>query len=174
MVLISWLLACAPKGPPVAAANPTPVDLVLVAEDQGDSAPRDVPPTAATRIGQLAADRNLLPRPITASVWSEAFASRETVEQRLAFAGAQPGASSATVLVTVEPGYFGIVSGRYRWTVDVDVALHAPDADAARHFQVPVLLTWDHEREDAAINAALPLIAREIELQLDRWLGTAN
>jgi hypothetical protein len=174
MVLIHALLACGPKAAPVAAAQPTPLDLVLVAEDQGDHAPRDVPPAAASRIGQVAADRNLLPRPITASAWSTAFASRETAAQRLAWAAEQPSAAPATLVVSVEPSYFGIVAGRYRWTVDVDLALRAGDADQAEHLRVPVLLTWDHEREDAAIDAALPLIERAVEAELDRWLVAAK
>jgi hypothetical protein len=171
MVLIAWLFACGPKAAPIAAAEPTPIDLVLVAEEPGDSPPRDVPPRAASRIGQVAAEYNLIPRAVDAGTWSEAFAARETAEQRVAWAREQPGAAPNVLVISVVPTYFGFVAGRYRWTVSVASTLQAAGApEQAERFEVPVLLTWDHEREDAAIDAALPLIEREVADQIEGWL----
>lgn len=175
MVLIGLMLACAPKSPPLSAATPTPLDLVLVAEVPGEPAPRDVPAHVASRIGELATVRNLVPKQVPASAWSSAFASRETAGQRVGWALEQPGSSGATLVVSVMPTYFGFVAGRYRWTVAVESTLRAGDSpEQSERVEVPVLLTWDHEREDAAIIAALPLIEREIADQLDRWLGAAQ
>jgi hypothetical protein len=63
------------------------------------------------------------------------------------------------------------MAGRYRWTVDVTLALRGVGAPEDRTFTVPVALVYDHERELAAVDAAAPAIASELREVLDHALS---
>jgi hypothetical protein len=174
MVLIFALLACAPKAPEVSAATPLPIDVALVAAPMGDAPPGDAPARLADGVDALLSARNLVPRRVEASSWGEAFAGKRVATQRMSWLTEREGHGSAVLLVSLEPRYFGFVSGRYRWSVQVEIVVQ--DASRPEHavvdtFEVPALLTWDHEREDAAIAAASPVIERRIAERVEDWLG---
>jgi len=41
-------------------------------------------------------------------------------------------------------------------------------------FEVPVFLLYDHQREDAAFEQALPVVERQLGELLDRWIETSD
>lgn len=175
MVLALLLaLGCGPKTPVEAATTPIPVDVALVASPMGSTEPRDAPERLAESVDALLTERNLVPRRIPASEWGAEFADRRLLDQRAAWLAERPGHGDAVLLVDLEPRYFGFFSGRYRWSVTVGLTLRdltRPDHVVTDTFEVPALLTWDHEREDAAIEAASVLIRKRIEDRVEDWLG---
>ena len=178
MVLMSrlsllFLFACAPKKPVVGAASPILVDLALVASPMAGE-PVDAPVALAAGISALLTERNLLPTLVSASEWAAVFAGRRLPDQRAAWLAERPGHAPTVLLVALEPRYFGFVNGRYRWSVTVELVLRdlgRPDHTVTDRFEVPALLTWDHEREDAAIDAASVVIRERISNRVDDWLG---
>ncbi len=111
---------------------------------------------------------------VCASEWGAEFTGRRLLDQRAGWLAERPGHGDALLLVDLQPRYFGFFSGRYRWSVTVGVTLRdlsRPDHVVTDSFEVPALLTWDHEREDAAIEAASVVIRKRIEDRVEDWLG---
>jgi len=75
------------------------------------------------------------------------------------------------LLVETRPVYYSELNGQYRWTVDVSITLGGASALYSRNFEVPVFLRYHHEREADAVNAASPVVARQVGEMLDAWLG---
>lgn len=95
-----------------------------------------------------------------------ALASARNADARLAALGDGP-----VLLVEAAPRFSSQMAGRYRWTVDVTLALRGVGAPEDRTFTVPVALVYDHERELAAVDAAAPAIASELREVLDHALS---
>ena len=74
-----------------------------------------------------------------------------------------------SLLVESEVAYYSLLSGRYRWTVDVTLTL--VPAGLTDHFEVPVFLEFQHEREAEALAAATPVITRHVDDLIDDWLS---
>jgi hypothetical protein len=78
------------------------------------------------------------------------------------------------VIVAAEAHFYSQIEGRLRWTVAVDLLLAtpgAPERPVVHHFEVPVFLQFLHEKEDAAVEAAAPVIARQVASHAGAWLG---
>lgn len=173
MVLIA-LWGCAPKAPAVSATAPVAVDVAWVAAPMGDLPPRDAPAALADALEPLLRARNLQPVRVPAAEWAAPFDARDLPEQRASWLAARAGAADAVLLADLSPRYFGFVNGRYRWTVTAELWLvdpHAPTHTVTDRFEVPTYLTWDHERDDAALLAAAPLIGRHLEDLAEDWIG---
>jgi hypothetical protein len=77
------------------------------------------------------------------------------------------------LLVETEARWYSQIAGRFRWTVSVDLSLGevgAPEESVHQHFEVPVALLFDHQREADAINEATSVIQRRLGELMDLWL----
>jgi hypothetical protein len=175
-MVLTLVIACAPKASPQAAAVATPVDVAVVESTLGDAPVREAPDAFASAIADVLKDRNFVPKALAADAWAEPFSSRRSAPARVGWLAERQGAGPVIALVNVEPSFFALIDGRYRWTVAVDVAIREvarPAHEVDDHFEVPVLLTWDHEREDAAVNAGISVIERRVASDVEEWLGAA-
>ena len=177
MVLSLWLLACTPKHPPVVAASPIATDVVVVQDQLDQRGVTAGPPALQDGVRELLGRHALTAMPVPPETWQEAFGSRRTESQRLAWMTERSGASPALLLVETRAEFYSQMNGRYRWTVEVRTSLRSTakaEQLASDSFSVPVFLDFDHEREDAAIAAAVPVIQHHLELMVENWLGGLN
>jgi len=172
-ILLALLLTagCLKPQPAQTAASPAPLRLVTALGSYDDPTIRDLPDDAVERIAEELTARNLTPEPV--GVFAEAFATHRGVEGRLRVLE-EAGIAQPLLLVGCAPRYDTQVNGRFRWSVDCEVALAAPDVvggtirtelDAAAH---PV---YYHQREAAAVSEVSALLARKVGLVLDQWLA---
>jgi hypothetical protein len=163
--MVLMLLACLPKsGGEVTQAESIETRLVVVAESVGDRSVKAAPVALSESLISMLAEHKL---PATAvGGWEEVFQSKRTASARLAWLVEQGG--EAQLVVSVLPEFYSLLSGRYRWTVGVEAVLgiHG-EVRAESQFEVPVFLDYDHEREEAAIVAAVPVIVRRVEGMLE-------
>lgn len=161
-----WFLltsACLKPPAPVQAPSPLDVRVVAVVSSYAGEAPSAAGEELRDELTAEVAAHGLKP---AASEDPAVLAAPDT-ESRLMALGAGP-----LVLVEAAPRYSSQMAGRYRWTVDVTLSLAGLGDASSRAFHVPVALVYDHEREQAAADAAAPAIARELREALDEALRT--
>lgn len=173
-MVLMLLFACLPKQAPVQSLSPLPTDLVAVANLLESRDVRDGPAALYSAMEGLLQQRNLLPQRVEPEIWTAEFANRRSPGQRVLFLAERGPTERVVLLVDTTASFYSQMSGRYRWTVAVDAQVRAAPADKnplSVQFEVPVFLDFDHEREDAAIAAAVPVIQHRLASLLDEWLG---
>lgn len=182
MVLIRTLLLCAvvavaaciPRAPIPQAPTRIPVAVVAVLGSVEDRSVQAAPEALTRRLVQSVEARNLVAVPDAPAGLLDAFADRRATAQRLGWLVEHHPTPELYLLVEAEARYYSQLEGRYRWTVEVHSAL-APrqnlDGALSSQIEVPVFLQFHHEREAAALEAAAPVIQRQVEALLDGAVG---
>lgn len=175
-VLVATPLAgCLSKNKEVVRA-PTPMS-IAVAGVLGFADRRDVealPQDLVDRIGTLLESRNLQPRAVPPTTYTEVFQRRRATPHRLAHLVENTSDTELIFLVETEPRFYSQLSGRYRWTVSMALTLAprgSPEEAVTSEVKVPVFLQFYHQKEHAAIEAATPLVERHVGYLLDEYLG---
>lgn len=175
-LLLSALLAiaagCIPHTPPVQAPAPMPTALVAVltrADEGGGSTVGTVADPVQHALEAVLKAHNL--DAIRDPNAVAAFGSRRSTALRLGWMGSALNEVPLMVLVEAEARFFSQLGGQYRWTVAVSVSVQARDgAPTTDSFEVPVFLSYDHEAEPEALDAALPVIEQRLGALLDNAL----
>lgn len=172
-LILSVLLGCAPKAGVVQAPSPMDVAFVGSLEPLDEPQVQPLPDLVRERLEQQARARNLSLVPVDASAWEEAFTKGRTTRYRVDHVAA--GTQAPLVLVVETFARYGSqLNGRYRWTVQVTASV-APSDDVEQlvssDFNVPVFLQYHHEGEAEAVQAAAPVIERQVGYLLDQVLG---
>lgn len=167
MVLILAALGCVARHEPVRADTPTPIDVVPVLAGVDDPAVTDAPERLDEALVQTLSAHNLQPTLVPADRWTQAFVTTRDTPRRVEHLAPK----GNLLLVETEAAYFSQLNGRYRWTVDVTLTL--VPAGLSDTFEVPVFLEFQHEREEQALAAATPVIARHVGDLVDDWLAGA-
>lgn len=107
-------------------------------------------------------------------------ASRRSLEEACRLRGlavTTPGEAPVEMQISAQARWYAQLAGRYRWTVETQLRLIRPGSDeviSETSFEVPVFLLYDHQREDAAFEEALPVVERQLGDLLDRWIEAAD
>ncbi|MCB9677112.1 MAG: hypothetical protein H6737_18490 [Alphaproteobacteria bacterium] len=161
-ILLALLLAGCPKPTTLQAPAPVPVRVGSVLESATEG-PVEADTTALDAIVAEIEARNLTPVAVEVS-----GPHRKRLEML-----AQGASGGVILLVESTARYSTQMNGRYRWTVEVEAKLADPEAldeAAVESFTVPVHLLYAHERENDALIAATPSIARRVGALLDDWI----
>lgn len=174
--------ACLKAGPVVPSPERQVVAVGTVLASTESDALTSGPSVVVDRLLTEVSRRNLNPIRVDQAALLTSYASHRQPRQRTAIlAEAAIKADSANktsatqgasliLLIDTEARFDVQVNGRYRWTVDVDLALGGaslPEAALTDHFTVPVHLVYQHEGADRAMEDAAPMIARRLGLLLD-------
>lgn len=172
-LILAALLACIPKTGPVQAPTPMDVAFVGALEPLDDPTVQALPDSVQERLVEQLQARNLRPVAVDASTWEGAFTKGRTTRFRVAHVAL--GTQAPLVLVVETFARYGSqLNGRYRWTVQVTASLapaDKPEDAVTSEFSVPVFLQYHHEQEAAAVDAAAPVIERQVGHLLDQVLG---
>ncbi|MCB9796445.1 MAG: hypothetical protein H6741_27430 [Alphaproteobacteria bacterium] len=168
------LAGCLPKqGGLVVAPQATETSICAVLQRLDSGGLEPVPAALAERLDAQLTARNLTPKDTSAAA-VPTFSTRQTTPQRLAWMAQQDGAGELLVLVATQVEFYSQMSGRWRWTVSVELTV-APKADLGQavssSFTVPVFMQFHHEREPEALVEASPVIERELGYLLDQVLS---
>jgi len=171
MVLIFIALAlagCIHQAPPQRSPQAAPLAAVLLI-DRADSADA-LPAEVQERIEQEIAQRNLEARSLDAS----ALGGTRNTQQRLAqLARVSPDAPWLLLLET-RVVYYDLLQGRFRWIVYGRATVARRDdlnGAASSEFEVPVFLSYEHEKEPEALRAAARALADRTGALIDNVLS---
>jgi hypothetical protein len=170
MVLILLTAACLKPSPPLQTGAGRPLRVVNLLDAADDGPTRDTPDRFDSAVLTEASRRSLVPALVQEPRPLEPLTATRETAPRVRLLAPDP-AAGAVLLVETRPVYYSELNGQYRWTVGVVVTLAGAETPYTRSFDVPVFLQYHHEREDEAVNAASPVVARQVGEVLDAWLG---
>jgi hypothetical protein len=173
MVLVLLLSGCIKPAPPATTGGGRTLTVIGVM-DVADARPaEDTPVRFDTAILGAVGARNLVPNLVeSADRLAPLTPNRDTAPRLRALA--DEAGNGPLLLVETRPVYYSELNGQYRWTVGVDVTLAGAPSPFSAHFDVPVFLRYHHEREEEAVDAASPVVARKVGEVLDAWLGSGG
>jgi len=174
VVLIAAAVSCIPK--PKGIQAPTPLDVVVVAAVSYPDQPEitGVPDDVAAVILEVVQAHNLQPEMLAEVDFAETFAAKRRTLHRVGYLSEHHANTDLLLLVEAEPRYFSLLSGRYRWTVDATLSLvppGQPDVAVTTEVSFPLFMEFHHEREEAVLQAAAPVLERHLGHLLDEYLG---
>lgn len=175
-LLFAAAAGCVPKSELLTAKDPVPVSVALVVEPAEGRAPLDPPEAVAAAVDAVLSARKLTPTRVNAASWAEVFTNKRTSAQRLGWLVEQPG-QTLVMLVETHASYYSEMNGRYRWTVSTNATLVPRDRPAeavTSSFEIPVFLNFYHQKEDAALEAAVPVLSRRLGELVDAWLSAQS
>ena len=168
------LVACAPTSAPLQAETPTPVSVATAAGSVESRELTAVPEALSAALLTTLESRNLQPTLVAFDTYGPAFDKHRTTPARLRQLVETGADSPLLVLCEATPRFDTQMNGRFRWVVDVTLSVARPDQlDLAtvETFDVPVFLSFHHERESEALGAAAPIVQRRLGRLLDGVLG---
>jgi hypothetical protein len=88
---------------------------------------------------------------------------RQALEARLAGHEGGTATEKATLKIDIHAQSFSQIQGRYRWVITGSMHLELGEVREGLAFSFPVFLNHPHEREEAAMLAAMPMLERRVE-----------
>jgi glycosidase len=172
LTLLLGLASCM-KAPPVQRlSTPSPMAVAIV-HDHG-SALGAVPEALRSQIQSTLEARNLVIQEVPQPQYESAFIRKRSTRDRLQTFAGLIGDAPLSMLVETRAEYYSQLNGRYRWTVYVKFSLaKAGDPGPANvsSFSLPVMLSFDHQREEDALAYAAGPVARKLGQELDDFLA---
>ncbi len=192
IVLAAVLLGagCIPRIPVQRLPKLTPIAVAYVADPSfaGDST--TAPDKLKAAIAEVLAERNLQPVEVpletvknTKLTDARMASIRESPGPALSSGGAQnshgepvePRASEPPFILLIElrVHFFSQLDGRYRWEVGTALTVERRNGTQVKDaFEVPVVLMFDHEKQEAAMVAATPDIGNRLAVLIDGLLAS--
>lgn len=141
-------------------------------DDNANLSSQAIPDAIAQALVKPIADRNLTVKNIAfENVESQITLTRDTSRRSQILAQT---AQNAQILFIneIETEFYSVLSGRYRWNVNVKLSIYDLSTGDALHdaFTIPAVLMYAHEKGDDAINAASADIQRHAGSLVDRFL----
>ncbi len=164
--MVLSLLACIGRGAPQAAADGTTLRVVSIVESVATGEVLAAPSALLDSVQQTTSARGIAGANFDIIPVLEPFSRHRDTRSRI---GLLPPYSGATLFVETQPSFYSEMNGKYRWTVRVRLTVSPSDYNDT--FDVPVFLQFYHERDEAAVAAAAPVIARHTAQLLDAWLA---
>ncbi|MDX9721078.1 MAG: alpha-amylase family glycosyl hydrolase [Myxococcota bacterium] len=173
-VLGALLSACLGQTPRVVYEKAVSIDLMMLRDDTASKSSAALPEQLSQAISEELSVRNLKARAVAFADFEEDALQVRDSERRLARFAEQRGDAELVVLVETRAVFYSQLSGRYRWTVYAKLSVadrNAPDSALVESFDLPAVLTYDHEREDDALELVGPELARRVGLLVDAYLS---
>lgn len=180
MVLRNWMwlcvvlamAACIKEQPVHRLSSPTKISVAFI-HDQGGGL-LEVPAAYKKEITNSLSTRNLVFSELAQEHFAGEFGRKRDSRDRLAAVAARAGDAPLVLLVETHADFYSQLNGRFRWTVHTKLSLAKPDKlqeATVVSFTLPVTLSFDHERELAAVTASAHPVARKLSHQLDDFLA---
>ena len=165
-------LGCVSQTPVPKYSGDIAVAVFNTHDDNANLSSQAIPDAIAQALVKPIADRNLTVKNIAfENVESQITLTRDTSRRSQILAQT---AQNAQILFIneIETEFYSVLSGRYRWNVNVKLSIYDLSTGDALHdaFTIPAVLMYAHEKGDDAITAASADIQRHAGSLVDRFL----
>ena len=154
MVLIYFLIACLKNPTVTKSPNIQQWPTWMVLEMETD---QSVPTSVSIRLQDVAQQHNIQLQSQSVPTEFEALKIIKT-------------ATSPLLIVESKADFYAQVNGRFRWEVQVNMTLYDGKAHHEQQFTIPVFHQFHHQRQEEALEAALPAIERKLHAMLNEHL----
>ena len=163
--LLLALAACAPKTGNFTPHTGSTLTMAMVQDHLGEVDVTGVSDAAQAPVLAALERTGFLASTMNASQFANPFSDRRATPHRTAWLVDNKGDAKFILLLETQAEYGSHLNGRYRWIVSTQLVLQNTsnsDAPLTAEFDVPVFLRFHHQKEDAAITQAAPMIARRV------------
>ncbi len=170
MTTVILLSGCLSKPDPQRLPQSTDVATVFVVSFPDRPAVVGVPDAVVTAVTKELAERNI--RPVVQAP-PPAFERKRSTDDRLEIV-ASNASTPFVLLVEARVSYYSLISGRYRWDIDVKTTVAATDApqDAeSEQSDLAAFVDYDHQDHVEALEYAATPIARRVSRVVDGFLA---
>jgi hypothetical protein len=167
-------ISCLPKQGRIQAPASTTLTIVPAVSYPDRMDVDGVPDDLAAVLRDVAEARNLQVSMLDAGQFGAEFAAKRNTLHRLDWLAERHGDDDLLLLIEIQPRFFSLLSGRYRWTVEATLSLMPRgklEETVTATAQFPVFMEFHHEREPAVLSAAAAILERHVGYLLDEVLG---
>ena len=154
MVLIYFLMACLKSPAIIESTTVEQWPTWMVLEMENDQA---FPITVAERLINVAKQHNIRLESQDIPTEFEAFKITHT-------------ATAPLLIVESRAEFYAQVNGRFRWEVHMNILIYDGQTHHEEHFTIPVFHQFHHQRQQEALEAALPSLERKLHAMLNEYL----
>lgn len=170
VLFVLVVAGCMPRVPRQRLAAPAPLALGIVVDPDRSGELFSVPETLRDGLTAELREHNFDPQDVPLT----AFGARRLSEARLA-ALKDVTQTPWLALVELRARFFSQMEGRYRWEVSAKVTVTRREgAGASDTFVLPVMLSFEHEKEADALSAASADLATRLGALIDGLLQGAS
>lgn len=167
IVAVLLSLSCMPKVPRQRLENATPIVVGYIVDPTYSGDATTAPDSLKDAIAKALEERNLS---VVEAPFEVLNGQRITDTRKAALKAHQPDAPYF-LLVELRVHFFSQLDGRYRWEVSAGLTASKTGGVESRDgFELPVILQYSHEKQNAAINAAASDIAGRLGGLIDGLL----
>lgn len=164
---------CVQRSPPVKLAQPAVALGAFVLDSERPAPAVDVPRELKDATSKVLWRRNLELDPLSFEKAAPLFGRVQNSQERLQQLPLLGKEAPFYVLVETRAVFFSQLGGRYRWNVYAKISVQrhgSAEAPVTAELDVPVFLSFDHERETDAVRAAAWAIAERAGALFDSFL----
>jgi glycosidase len=166
------MLGCLKPLPVIRLSRPTPIAVAYLRDDALKNLIYDVPQNLPELVGKQLATRNLVQQVVPLTRFKAAFDRLRDSGRRQDYLTRLAGDGDALVLVETKVLFYSQLSGRYKWTVHVKLAIRdlaKPETSIVRELEAPAFMTFDHEREAEALASVAGVVAKGVASLVDAY-----
>lgn len=176
LVVALTLVACIKPPETAKLAQPAGVTTawVMTYPDRPEVSP--VPDAVDEAIVETLGARNLQSRPVPFDTIAEPFQRKRSTDDRLALLAGHSD-QPFVMLVETRARYYSLLSGRFRWNVDLKATIAATNDLQDRetqNWELAAFLDFDHQNEVEALEYSAATIANRIGRLTDQFLGALD
>jgi hypothetical protein len=161
--------ACIPRIPVQRLPAATPIAVAYVVDPSFAGDATTAPDQLKAAVTEALAERNLQPVEMPLEVVRKA----RLTDSRMASMREANTDAPFLLLVELRVQFFSALDGRYRWEVGTSLTAERRAGTQVKDpFEVPIVLMYDHEKQDAAMIAAAPDISSRLGVLLDGLLAS--
>ena len=169
------LSGCVQAKPAPRLAQPAAVRTAYVLTYANKPDVAGVPQVVSDEIGAALGVRNLQPRAADVATLAAEYERKRATDDRLALLAEQAAAAGEPFVLLVEttPRYYSLLSGRYRWDVDVRVTFAATDSPTSaqsQDWELTAMLDFGHQDHVDALTYSARPIADRVARLVDQFL----
>ena len=167
------MTACVSQTPVPQYSSDIAIAVFNTHDDNNNLTSSPLPESLATTMIQPIADSNLTVKNIEfKNVESQITRTRDTSRRSQILA--QTAENSQILLINeVETEFYSVLSGRYRWNVNVKLSIYdlATGDTLNDNFTIPAVLMYAHEKGDDAIRSVSAEIQRHVGSLIDKFMN---
>ncbi len=175
LAALAFAAGCVKSHPVVKLPEKTPIAVAFVLDDDHQGLVGEVPEALKKEVSAILAERNLDLFEIPFSSYAEVFAPVRDSQRRLA--RLTNSEAPLTLLVETKAVYFAQLSGRYRWTVSLNLSVARKDGSVeplSSATDLSTFVDFEHQKEQAVISSIASDLARRVGALLDEFLSAGD
>ncbi|MBR2980270.1 MAG: hypothetical protein IKC51_10115 [Myxococcaceae bacterium] len=175
LAALAFAAGCVKTAPVVKLPEKTPIAVAFVLDDDHQGLVGEVPEALKKEVSAVLAERNLDLFEIPFASYAEVFVPVRDSQRRLA--RLTNSEAPLTLLVETKAVYFAQLSGRYRWTVSLNLSVARKDGSIeplSSASDLSTFVDFEHQKEPAVISSIASDLARRVGALLDEFLSAGD